>query len=77
MPDTIKGLTNVTKDNSDFFAGIKSLAEYIVQEGKLVHNGVAWHETRRKLFSCKWLNRYMKINLSNTFTSALRRDIGL
>ena len=40
MPDTIKDLANVTTDNSDFFAGIKSLVEYIEQEGKLVHSGV-------------------------------------
>ena len=46
LPDTIKGLTNVTKDNPDFFVGIKSLTEHIVQEGKLIHSRDAWHETR-------------------------------
>ena len=45
MPDTIKGPTNVTKDNPDFFVGIKSLTEYSVQEGKLIHSR---HETRLK-----------------------------
>ena len=48
MPDKVKGLAYVTKDNQDFLVGIKSLTEYILQEGKLVHNGVAWHETRLK-----------------------------
>ena len=48
MSDIIKGLAYVTKDNPDFFVGIKSLTEYIVQEGKLIHSRVAWHETRQK-----------------------------